>query len=95
MHGCLRCRDAISNWVNQKINNVVQNVTTIDEAKRILAAESVMVLGFLDSLQVSGVHFMRLFISVCEIMLQLLSSYGSFHFPFILLFEQTNDSKKE
>ncbi|KAJ9175539.1 hypothetical protein P3X46_014085 [Hevea brasiliensis] len=46
-----RTRDAISNWVNQKVSNIVQNVTIIDEAIRILAAESTMVLGFLDTLQ--------------------------------------------
>ncbi|KAJ9175541.1 hypothetical protein P3X46_014087 [Hevea brasiliensis] len=46
-----RTRDAISNWVNQKVSNIVQNVTIVDEAIRILAAESTMVLGFLDTLQ--------------------------------------------
>ncbi|KAJ9175542.1 hypothetical protein P3X46_014088 [Hevea brasiliensis] len=46
-----RTRDAISNWVNKKLNNTVENVTTVYKAYRILDAEPMMVLGFLDTLQ--------------------------------------------
>ncbi|KDP45097.1 hypothetical protein JCGZ_18539 [Jatropha curcas] len=44
-----RTREAIANWVNQKINVAVQNLTTIEEAKDIVRAKSVIVLGFLEN----------------------------------------------
>ncbi|WCJ19331.1 Protein disulfide isomerase-like 1-4 [Euphorbia peplus] len=46
-----RTRDAIVNWAHQKINNAVQNLTSIDEVERVLASNKLLVLGFLDSLQ--------------------------------------------
>ncbi|KAF2295785.1 hypothetical protein GH714_033965 [Hevea brasiliensis] len=48
-----RTRDAIANWVNQIMNITVQNVTTNEEAERILsqAIKSVTVLGLLDTLE--------------------------------------------
>ncbi|XP_065871403.1 protein disulfide isomerase-like 1-3 isoform X2 [Euphorbia lathyris] len=49
-----RTRDSIANWVYQKMNNSVQNLTlltSIDEAERVLASNSLIVLGFLHSLQ--------------------------------------------
>ncbi|KDP45096.1 hypothetical protein JCGZ_18538 [Jatropha curcas] len=47
-----RTRDAVASWVNQKINNVVQNLTTREEAKYILREKSLIVLGFLENLEV-------------------------------------------
>ncbi|WCJ19329.1 Protein disulfide isomerase-like 1-4 [Euphorbia peplus] len=46
-----RTRDAISSWVYQKTNKDVQNLTSIDAAERVLASDSLIVLGFLHSLQ--------------------------------------------
>ncbi|XVF83229.1 hypothetical protein PTKIN_Ptkin16aG0117500 [Pterospermum kingtungense] len=45
-----RTKDGIVTWVKKKTRPDVYNVTTIEEAKSILAAESIVVLGFLDSL---------------------------------------------
>ncbi|XP_027346620.1 protein disulfide isomerase-like 1-4 [Abrus precatorius] len=45
-----RTKDAIVTWVRKKIGPGVYNITTLDDAERILTSESKVVLGFLDSL---------------------------------------------
>ncbi|XP_059666070.1 protein disulfide isomerase-like 1-4 [Cornus florida] len=45
-----RHKDAIVTWVKKKTGPGIHNVTTIEEAERILTAESIIVLGFLDNL---------------------------------------------
>ncbi|KAG0497998.1 hypothetical protein HPP92_002689 [Vanilla planifolia] len=45
-----RSKDAIVTWIKKKIGPAVQNVTTVEEAEKILASEVKLVLGFLDSL---------------------------------------------
>ncbi|KAL0298658.1 UNVERIFIED_CONTAM: protein disulfide isomerase-like 1-3 [Sesamum radiatum] len=45
-----RTKDAIVAWLKKKIGPGLHNVTTIEEAERILAEEDKLVLGFLDSL---------------------------------------------
>jgi protein disulfide-isomerase A1 len=49
-----RTKDAIVAWISKKLGPAVQNVTTADEAERILTGEETTVLAFLDSL--SGAH---------------------------------------
>lgn len=39
-------------WIKKKIGPAVQNVTTTEEAEKILTAENTLVLGFFDSLVV-------------------------------------------
>ncbi|KAF2295787.1 hypothetical protein GH714_033973 [Hevea brasiliensis] len=52
LYNSKRTRDAIVNWVNQIMNITVQNVTTIEEAERLLLkSKSVRVLGLLDTLE--------------------------------------------
>ncbi|KAL9351517.1 hypothetical protein Peur_054197 [Populus x canadensis] len=46
-----RTSDAITTWVRQKMSLAVQNVTTIEAAERILAARSVLVMGFFGTLE--------------------------------------------
>ena len=48
------CRDAMVTWISQRLGPEVQNVTTIDEAEKIITDGKVAVLAFLDSL--SGAH---------------------------------------
>lgn len=43
-------------WIKKKIGPGVKNVTTLDEAERILSAESKVVLGYLNSLVVCIFH---------------------------------------
>ncbi|XP_027911718.1 protein disulfide isomerase-like 1-4 [Vigna unguiculata] len=45
-----RTKDGIVTWIKKKIGPGVSNITTLDEAERILTAESKVVLGFLNSL---------------------------------------------
>ncbi|KAL2526411.1 Protein disulfide isomerase-like 1-3 [Abeliophyllum distichum] len=45
-----RTKDAIINWVKKKIGPALYNITTTEEAERILAAEEKIVLGYLESL---------------------------------------------
>ncbi|KAL2227780.1 UNVERIFIED_CONTAM: Protein disulfide isomerase-like 1-4 [Sesamum indicum] len=45
-----RTKDAIVAWLKKKIGPGLHNITTIEEAERILADEDKLVLGFLDSL---------------------------------------------
>lgn len=53
LFAALQCRDGIVTWIKKKIGPGVANITTLDEAERILTAESKVVLGFLNSLVVS------------------------------------------
>ncbi|KAB1226373.1 Protein disulfide isomerase-like 1-4 [Morella rubra] len=45
-----RNKDAIVTWIKKKIGPGVQNITTLDDAERILTSESKAVLGYLNSL---------------------------------------------
>ncbi|KAM7279116.1 hypothetical protein ACFE04_006250 [Oxalis oulophora] len=45
-----RTKDDIVNWIKKKIGPGVYNLTTIDDAERVLNQESKVVLGYLDSL---------------------------------------------
>ncbi|KXG29239.2 protein disulfide isomerase-like 1-4 isoform X2 [Sorghum bicolor] len=49
-----RTKDAIVDWINKKLGPAVQNVTSVDEAERILTGDDKAVLAFLDTL--SGAH---------------------------------------
>ncbi|KAL5733482.1 hypothetical protein ACOSQ2_033174 [Xanthoceras sorbifolium] len=44
-------REAVMTWVKRKMRLGVYNITTMDEAKRVLAEESKLVLGFLRTLE--------------------------------------------
>lgn len=46
-----RTKEAIVTWVKKKVGPAIQNVSTVDEAEKILAAQSKIVMGFLDSLE--------------------------------------------
>ena len=46
-------RDAIVTWIKKKIGPGIYNITTVEDAERILTSESTAVLGFLNSLVVS------------------------------------------
>ncbi|KAI4334405.1 hypothetical protein L6164_019103 [Bauhinia variegata] len=45
-----RTKDAIVTWIKKKIGPGINNVTTLDDAERILTSENKVVLGFLNSL---------------------------------------------
>ncbi|XP_018819528.1 protein disulfide isomerase-like 1-4 [Juglans regia] len=45
-----RTKDAIVTWIKKKIGPGVSNITTLDDAERILSSESKVVLGYLNSL---------------------------------------------
>ncbi|XP_061376673.1 protein disulfide isomerase-like 1-4 [Gastrolobium bilobum] len=45
-----RTKDAIVTWIKKKIGPGMSNITTLDDAQRILTSESKVVLGFLNSL---------------------------------------------
>ena len=45
-------RDAIVGWVKKKIGPGVQNVTTSEEAERVLTSDSPIVVGFFENLVV-------------------------------------------
>ncbi|KAG8076382.1 hypothetical protein GUJ93_ZPchr0006g40663 [Zizania palustris] len=49
-----RTKEAIVSWINKKLGPGVHNITTVDEAKKILTGEDKVVLAVLDSL--SGAH---------------------------------------
>ncbi|KAK1551689.1 hypothetical protein Q3G72_002915 [Acer saccharum] len=49
--GCPNCRDAITTWVKMNMSLGIYSINTMDEAQRVLAAESKLVLGFFDSLE--------------------------------------------
>ncbi|KAL0907359.1 hypothetical protein M5K25_021763 [Dendrobium thyrsiflorum] len=45
-----RAKDAIVTWIKKRIGPAVQNITTTEEAEKILASETKLVLGLFDSL---------------------------------------------
>ncbi|KAJ1409202.1 Thioredoxin-like superfamily [Sesbania bispinosa] len=45
-----RTKEAIVTWIKKKTGPGIHNITTVDDAQRILTSESKVVLGFLDSL---------------------------------------------
>ncbi|XP_006648191.1 protein disulfide isomerase-like 1-4 [Oryza brachyantha] len=45
-----RTKEAIVSWINKKLGPGVHNITTVDEAEKILTGEDKAVLAFLDSL---------------------------------------------
>ncbi|KAJ7980990.1 Protein disulfide-isomerase [Quillaja saponaria] len=45
-----RTKDAIVTWIKKKIGPGIYNITTLDDAERILTSESKVVLGYLNSL---------------------------------------------
>ncbi|KAI4322259.1 hypothetical protein L6164_021970 [Bauhinia variegata] len=45
-----RTKDAIVTWIKKKIGPGINNITTLDDAERILTSEKKVVLGFLNSL---------------------------------------------
>ncbi|KAL5199425.1 hypothetical protein ABZP36_020628 [Zizania latifolia] len=49
-----RTKEAIVSWINKKLGPGVHNITTVDEAEKILTGEDKVVLAVLDSL--SGAH---------------------------------------
>lgn len=48
----LFCRDAIVSWLKKKTGPGLHNITTTEEAERILVDEDKIVLGYLESLVV-------------------------------------------
>ncbi|CAM0149314.1 unnamed protein product [Urochloa decumbens] len=53
-YNAARTEDAIVEWVNKKLGPGVENITTVDDAQRILTGDDKAVLAVLDSL--SGAH---------------------------------------
>ena len=56
------CRDAIVSWIKKKIGPGIYNITSVEDAERILNSESKVAVGYLNSLVVSlpgSVSFMR------------------------------------
>ncbi|KDP44355.1 hypothetical protein JCGZ_20035 [Jatropha curcas] len=53
MHTCYYCRtrDAVVDWVKEKMNGGVRSVTEVLQAHNILMSESMIILGFLDTLE--------------------------------------------
>ncbi|XP_044410328.1 protein disulfide isomerase-like 1-4 [Triticum aestivum] len=49
-----RTKDAIVAWIGKKLGPAVQNLTTVDEAEKVVTGDDVAVLAYLDHL--SGVH---------------------------------------
>ncbi|XP_015874407.3 protein disulfide isomerase-like 1-4 [Ziziphus jujuba] len=45
-----RTKEAIVTWIKKKIGPGIHNITTLDDAERVLTSESKVVLGFLNSL---------------------------------------------
>lgn len=52
-----RTKDAIVDWINKKLGPGVENITTIEDAERILTGDDKAVLAFLDSLSVCSTQF--------------------------------------
>lgn len=46
------CRNAIVSWIKKKIGSSVYNITTTEDAERVLTSEDKVVLAYLDSLVV-------------------------------------------
>lgn len=56
------CRDAIVSWIKKKIGPGIYNITSVEDAERILTSETKVAVGYLNSLVVSSlgsVYFMR------------------------------------
>jgi len=49
---CPHCRDGIVTWLKKKASPSIHNITTKEEAERVLSAEPKLVFGFLNSLVV-------------------------------------------
>lgn len=64
------CRDAIVTWIKKKVGPGVYNITSTEDAERILTAENSVVLGFLDSLVVC---FILIFMVI--LMVKVVSKY--------------------
>lgn len=47
-------RDAIVTWIKKKTGPGVDNITTVDDAERVLTSENKVVLGYLNHLKVLG-----------------------------------------
>ncbi|OAY51627.1 protein disulfide isomerase-like 1-4 isoform X2 [Manihot esculenta] len=45
-----RSKDAIVTWIKRKIGPAIHNITTLDDAERVLTSDSKLVLGYLNSL---------------------------------------------
>ena len=45
-------RDAIVAWITKKLGPGVENLTTVDEAERVVTGDDTAVLAYLDSLTV-------------------------------------------
>ena len=45
-------RDAIVSWLKKKTGSAIKNVTTTEEAKKLLESEPKLVVAFVDSLTV-------------------------------------------
>lgn len=56
----LQCRDGIVTWIKKKIGPGIYNITTTEDAERILTSEDKVVLGYLNSLVVC-VHYLNFF----------------------------------
>lgn len=50
-------RDAIVTWIKKKIGPGIYNITSVEDAERILTSETKVVLGYLNSLVVSSLDF--------------------------------------
>ncbi|TQD79062.1 hypothetical protein C1H46_035379 [Malus baccata] len=49
-YACQRTNEGIVTWIKKKIEPGIQNVTTLEDAERILTVESKVILGYLNSL---------------------------------------------
>jgi hypothetical protein len=58
----------MTTWVRQKMSRAVQNVTTIEAAERILAARSVLVMGFFGALEVIRARLIISFIFPLDVL---------------------------
>lgn len=50
--GVLHCRDAIVTWIKKKTGPAVYNITTAEDAEKVLTSEDKVVLAYLNSLVV-------------------------------------------
>lgn len=57
---CWWCRDGIVTWIKKKTGPGVYNITTTEEAEKILTSERKVVLAYLDSLTVIYLFFVNL-----------------------------------
>lgn len=68
----LCCRDAIVSWLKKKTGPGLHNITTTEEAERILTDEDKIVLGYLESLVV---WFLSIFTAIAAFMVLLISVF--------------------